>query len=230
MPAMDSSALYSVGFTVRDTGIGIPREQQKIIFDDFSQTDGSITRKFGGTGLGLAISRRLVQFMGGAIEVESSPGKGSTFSFTLFLPRALKQRQVITGPQVEQPPLAVARNLTVLLVEDNPANQELATILLKNQGHDVRVANNGLEALQCLSKEEYDLVFMDIQMPVMDGLTTTRYIRKFEQGIIEGMPECAAIAEHLALRLGGRHLHIIAVTANAMESDRQCCLDSGMDN
>jgi PAS domain S-box-containing protein len=226
----DSSAPNSVTFTVRDTGIGISPQQQEAIFDNFSQSDSSVTRKFGGTGLGLAISKRLVQLMGGSIKVESSPGNGSTFSFTLLLPRALKQEQLVVAVPDEQPLLSAGRSLSVLLVEDNPANQELARILLENQGHDVRIAKHGLDALLYLSEEEYDLVFMDIQMPVLDGLTTTRYIRNFEQGIIEAMPECASLAERLTLRLANRHTHIVAVTANAMEEDRLCCLDAGMDH
>ncbi len=218
----------TVRFAIHDTGIGISREQQKYIFDSFTQADSTITRDFGGTGLGLAISSRLVRMMGGSLTLESTPGKGSVFSFSLLLPRDLEQS--VVAPIEKRRMASSERRLSILLVEDNPANQELAKILLEREGNDVTIANNGLEALEFLSEQEYDLIFMDMQMPVMDGLTATRYIREIEQGRAENIPELTAKSGQLAMRLAGHHTHIIAVTANAMQEDRQRCFDAGMDD
>ncbi len=219
----------SLLFKIIDTGIGISQDQQENIFSNFTQADSSITRKFGGTGLGLAISNRLLQMMGSNISLESNLGMGSIFSFTLLLPKgnaaqhALEQQEEEQGYRVQ--------HLDILLVEDHPANQQLAVVILQKQGHNVTVAHNGLEALQYLSKQRYALIFMDMQMPVMDGLSATRYIRQIEQGQVDELPEeLVPVAQHLRQRLEGGHLHIIAVTANAMQEDRQQCLDAGMDD
>uniref|UniRef100_UPI004056DB4C PAS domain S-box protein n=1 Tax=Candidatus Electronema sp. TaxID=2698783 RepID=UPI004056DB4C len=219
----------SVDFSIVDTGIGIAKEQQEKIFAEFTQADNSITRDYGGTGLGLSISSRLVQMMGSKIELESEPGKGSVFSFSLLLENGGAKAAADMRREEEEicPP---GRRLDILLVEDNPANQQLAVILLVKQGHQVTLANNGAEALDRLSKHSYDLIFMDMQMPVMDGLTATRHIRLLEQGLSTELPgDLATQAKLLRERLAGGHLHIIAVTANALQEDRQQCLDVGMD-
>ncbi len=216
-------------FRIIDTGIGIAKEQQEKIFADFTQADNSITRDYGGTGLGLSISSHLVQMMGSRIELDSEPGRGSVFSFSLLLENGgakaaadMRREAEAVGP--------VSRRLDILLVEDNPANQQLALILLVKQGHQVTVAASGAEALVCLSRRRYDLIFMDMQMPVMDGLTATRHIRSLEQGQPPALPpDLAGIAEDLRAQLAGGHIYIIAVTANALREDRQQCLDAGMD-
>ena len=216
-------------FRVRDTGIGMSEEQQEKIFDNFTQADSSTTRKFGGTGLGLSISSRLVSLMGSEITVESTLGSGSIFSFALVLqrnqepPETEAREEITVQAQSEQ---------HILLVEDNGANQQLATILLERSGHRVTVADNGLEALNKLCAHSYDLILMDVQMPVIDGLTTTGYIRAFEQGkedALEFPAEVVAIQKKLKKRLAGQHSYIVAVTANAMQEDRQLCLAAGMD-
>lgn len=136
----------------------------------------------------------------------------------------------VTGiEQQQEVPTSSKQCLDVLLVEDNPANQRLAVIILEKQGQQVTVANNGLEALSCLSRQHFDLIFMDMQMPVMDGLTATRYIRQVEQGVAIDLPELDAVSDQLHNRLVGEHVYIVAVTANAMYEDRKQCLEAGMD-
>jgi PAS domain S-box-containing protein len=199
-----------IQFSVMDTGIGIPAEKQQRVFEAFSQADSSTTRKFGGTGLGLTICARLVELMGGRIWVESVPGQGSTFHFTVRMQIVRPAVQ----PLIERQPTEVAkqasRSLQVLLVEDHPINQILATTLLKKWGHSVVLAKNGQEALDMFPNQVWDVVLMDMQMPVMGGLQATRLIRSKEPV--------------------GSHTPIIAMTANAMEADRQACLDAGMDD
>ncbi|MDU9050122.1 MAG: PAS domain S-box protein [Candidatus Electrothrix sp. Rat3] len=217
----------SASFTISDTGIGISQDQQENIFANFTQADSSITRDFGGTGLGLAISNRLLQLMGSEIYLKSTLGIGSIFSFNLLLEEA---EHPVTGiEQQQEVPTSSKQCLDVLLVEDNPANQRLAVIILEKQGQQVTVANNGLEALSCLSRQHFDLIFMDMQMPVMDGLTATRYIRQVEQGVAIDLPELDAVSDQLHNRLVGEHVYIVAVTANAMYEDRKQCLEAGMD-
>ena len=217
----------SASFTVSDTGIGISQDQQENIFANFTQADSSITRDFGGTGLGLAISNRLLQLMGSEIYLKSTLGVGSVFSFNLLLEET---KQAETGTEQQQETLTSSqRCLDILLVEDNPANQRLAVIILEKQGQRVSVANNGLEALSYLSRQHFDLIFMDMQMPVMDGLTSTRYIRQVEQGVAVDLPELDAVSDQLHDRLAGGHVYIVAVTANAMYEDRKQCLEAGMD-
>jgi signal transduction histidine kinase/ligand-binding sensor domain-containing protein/ActR/RegA family two-component response regulator len=196
-------------FAVSDTGVGIASDKQEMIFEAFRQADGSVSRTFGGTGLGLAISRRLVQLMGGGLHVESEPGKGSRFWFTIRLQRAGPHTEPI--PYSDRFPEIAA--LRILLAEDNPVNQRLAVRLLEKQGHDVTVVTSGLDALAAIehaATTPFDLVLMDVQMPEMDGLSATRLLREREAGT-------------------GRHLPVVAMTANVMAGDRERCLQAGMD-
>jgi two-component system, sensor histidine kinase and response regulator len=218
-----SPAGFSIRFAVTDTGIGIPLEKQRLIFEAFAQVDSSTTRKFGGTGLGLTISSRLVELMGGQLRVESLPGQGSSFHFDAKFgcPRGAAAATDQGGPialagGAREPSAcapattSTARPLRILLAEDNPVNQRVAQRLLTKHGFLVHVVGNGREALAALEQEGFDLALMDIQMPELDGLEATRLIR---------LNEVAT----------GRHLPIIAMTAHAMTGDRERCLEAGMD-
>ena len=190
-------------FEVEDTGIGISQEHQGLIFNAFEQAQSTTTRQYGGTGLGLSISKRLARLMGGDTGVISVPGQGSTFWFSVRLRR---------GPALQQQAVyEVSAHITggsnILLVEDNDINQEVARDLLESVGLKVDIANHGGEALEKLLVGSYDLVLMDMQMPVMDGLEATRKIRAMDRY---------------------KDLPIIAMTANAFAEDRQLCLESGM--
>lgn len=197
-------------FAVRDTGIGIPVEKQASIFQPFQQADSSITRCYGGTGLGLTISSQLVEMMGGRLQVESDPGQGSIFHFSIPLSMATQVRpmDVADISRLSQE----MRPLTVLLADDNAVNRMLAIRLLNKAGHQVIVAENGQEAVQVWENQQPDVILMDVQMPVMDGLEATQRIRTIEQ-----QHQLSATP-------------IIALTANAMERDRQLCLAAGMDD
>ncbi|MEJ6021983.1 hybrid sensor histidine kinase/response regulator [Ramlibacter sp. PS4R-6] len=200
---------WQLEFRVRDSGIGLSPEQVGRLFQSFSQADSSTTRKYGGTGLGLAISKKLVELMGGEVGVESSAGAGSTFWFKVTLPVAKTRADTRDEAFADLPDLSAQRGARVLLVEDNDINQIVARELLEEAGMRVEVADNGQLALEALERGRFDLVFMDMQMPVMDGLAATRAIRK--------------IARHAALP-------IVAMTANAMGADRAACLAAGMDD
>ncbi len=204
---------------VQDSGIGIATEKLESIFGAFSQADGSIGRNYGGTGLGLSISRRLVELMGGSIGVESEPGAGARFHFTIPYRPVPESRlraesgsvarpveQTDSGEEAPAPPTG----LRVLLAEDNPVNRKLAVKLLERRGHVVEVAENGALALDKWRDGGFDLILMDMMMPEMDGLEATRRIR----------------AEEAA---GGGHVAIVAMTASAMVGDRERCLAAGMD-
>ncbi|MDE2440379.1 MAG: response regulator [Betaproteobacteria bacterium] len=206
-----------LAFTVSDTGIGIPPEQQEFLFSPFTQADSSITRRFGGTGLGLSICRQLVELMDGEITVSSVPGQGSTFRFTgIFgLPREESaQRQAIprtTTGNTAPTPHPRWTGERVLLVEDIPINQTIATALLKKAGLDTRVATNGQEAIDLLHREAFRLVLMDIQMPIMDGLTACRIIRADPQ--LHDLPVIAMTAHATAedqnqSRAAGMNAHV----------------------
>ncbi len=193
-------------FEVTDTGIGIPLEKQSQIFEAFSQVDGSITRRFGGTGLGLTICSRLVERMGGSITVRSTPGQGSTFSFTV---RAGWKDGIVHENAVPAP-LATLPPLSVLVAEDNKVNQVVVSRMLERAGHSVAIAADGQEAVEMYASGAFDLVLMDVHMPVLDGFEATARIRETEAS-------------------KNIHTPIIALTANAMNGDRERCLAAGMD-
>ena len=196
-------------FRVSDTGIGLSPEQSVAIFAPFTQGETSTTRQYGGTGLGLSICQRLVTLMGGELQVESEPGEGSVFSFTVgFLPASAPEEQ---APAPESSDLQVITGARVLLVEDNPINQQIARVQLTHAGLQVTVAANGREAVELVMQAAtpFDLVLMDIQMPEMDGYEATRRIR---------------------LHCSSEELPILAMTAYALAEERHKCLDVGMND
>ncbi|WP_265947537.1 PAS domain S-box protein [Dechloromonas sp. A34] len=205
-----SADRVQVSFTIRDTGIGMEPAVVANLFSPFFQGDASTTRQFGGTGLGLSICKRLVELMGGRITVESSPGSGSVFRFQI--PFATVRSPVPETPPSVDADGAIPPGLRILLVEDNRVNQQVAAAILKKMGCQVSIAVNGEEALKQLLAAPFEMVLMDCQMPVMDGFEATRRLRAGEAG--------AAVAR----------LPVIAITANAMQGDREQCLAAGMDD
>jgi signal transduction histidine kinase/CheY-like chemotaxis protein/HPt (histidine-containing phosphotransfer) domain-containing protein len=217
-------------FQIVDNGIGVHPEVQNKIFEIFSQGDESTTRKYGGTGLGLAIARQLTEMMGGEIGVTSKPGNGSTFWFTSRFfcepserephadlefnpPKALHPPKIDIALDTERTnPAPVGR---ILVVEDNLVNREVVVTMLKNLNYDVVIANNGQEAFQAFQNNAIDLVFMDCQMPIMDGYDATRAIRVLEQEDDTS---------------SSKHTPIIALTAHAFNSDKERCISAGMDD
>ncbi len=208
---------YELELAVIDTGVGISEDRVDHIFESFSQADASTTRRFGGTGLGLAISKHLAEMMGGRIWADSVLGEGSTFRFTLQARRAddetcepqRPERRVHAATALDA---SFARRLPlrILVADDNAINQKVAQLILEKMGYRSDLAGNGLEVLQALARQRYDVVLMDVQMPELDGLEATRRIRR------EQDPE--------------ERPHIIAVTAGAMRGDREKCLAAGMDD
>ena len=196
---------HQVLISVADTGIGITPEQQKRIFYAFTQADASTTRRFGGTGLGLSISSQLVRMMGGSLQVASKPGSGSTFSFTLEMEAVAAPAPVV--PQKFEAPI---QPLKILVAEDNEVNRVLMQRVLARAGHEVVPVVNGKLAVESLKAEYFDVVFMDIHMPEMDGLEATQAIRTREA-------------------LEGGHVPIVALTALAIQGDAERCIAAGMD-
>ncbi|WP_334916933.1 hybrid sensor histidine kinase/response regulator [Nostoc sp.] len=215
-----------IQFSIKDTGIGIPSDRMERLFKAFSQVNSSTTREYGGTGLGLAICKQLCELMGGRIWVESELNIGSTFYFTIaasVIPEESAGAQVFASVQELQ-----VRNsenkcdsrpsdlpkLRILLTEDNLVNQKIALKQLQSLGYSADVANNGKEALHLLEKIPYDLILMDCQMPILDGLETTKEIHRWQESNFAS----------------GRRPVVVAMTANAMKEDQKMCLDAGMDD
>ncbi len=229
----ESQNRFLISFEVRDTGIGIPHAALNQIFDCFTQADGSTNRKYGGTGLGLSIVKQLVEMMGGGISVESAHGKGSVFRFTVRMEKAIEEQagDLVTAfsstvvddlpgfpdapPTTPSPAAASATGWTgsghILVAEDNEVNQEICRAILECLGCTSDIAANGREAVEATRRRAYDLVFMDCQMPEMDGIEATRIIRENEKE-------------------KGFHTTIIALTAHAMEGYRDYCVKQGMDD
>ncbi|AWN44052.1 hybrid sensor histidine kinase/response regulator [Methylobacterium durans] len=195
-------------FSVTDTGIGIPAEKQSLLFERFSQVDSSTSREFGGTGLGLAISQRLIQLMGGTIGVESQVGRGSTFWFELALPLSEVADEHVLSPQSPSSGSSKSGGAHVLLAEDLEINQDIARSILEAGGHRVDVAVDGVRAVEAVQQRAYDLVLMDVQMPVMDGITAVRHIRSLGSAYAE--------------------LPIVALTANVLPHQVQAFTEAGM--
>jgi signal transduction histidine kinase/CheY-like chemotaxis protein len=206
-------------YQVTDTGIGIPKESLSKIFERFSQADITTTRKYGGTGLGLAIVTRLVELMGGECGVESRIGAGATFWFTCRFAVNTAPSPGGTLPEPAHPPvLSRTEAVKALLVEDNPINQELGVAMLESLGCVVTLAETGRKALEVLERGNFDIIFMDCQMPEMDGYEVTRTIRRRERDAT------------FPCRESGRVDIIVALTANALVGDREKCLTAGMDD
>jgi CheY-like chemotaxis protein len=202
-----------LGFEVRDSGIGMSPEVVARLFQPFTQADGSTTRLFGGTGLGLSIVQRLVQLMGGRISVNSVPGKGSNFTFTLCgeTPEAsTSSKPVLARESAARSPRAQRYQAHILVAEDNRTNQEVVKLFLQRLGCQVTLVPDGAAAVRTCLTQDFDMVLMDVQMPVMDGLAATREIRR-QQGL-------------------GKHTPIVALTASAMTGERELCLAAGMDS
>jgi CheY-like chemotaxis protein len=201
--------------SVEDSGIGLTKEQRRTIFNKFVQADSSTTRKFGGTGLGLAICQMLVTMLGGEIGVESEPGKGSVFSFTVLLDLSSQEHvtEKAIDNSIEQFNHDITSTIQVLMAEDNRINAEFAKEMLEKLKCNVEVVRNGKDAFEILQKNrEFDLIFMDCQMPVMDGFEATKNVCEYEK------------------KNNLEHIPIVALTANAMKGDREKCIQAGMDD
>jgi PAS domain S-box-containing protein len=221
-PTPNPRLLHEVHIAVRDTGIGIPPDRLDRLFKPFSQADSSTTRRYGGTGLGLVISQRLIEMMGGTIQVESEEGKGSTFHILLPVEVIPVSRDAILFSEVPpadtqiplgiwlDPEMGLRHPLRILAAEDNVFNRKVVMHLLRQLGYHADVVSNGVEVLEALKHSSYDLILMDVQMPEMDGIEATRHIRA-------NLP-----LEHQPW--------IVAMTAHALTSDRDRCMAAGMDN
>ena len=202
----------TLSFAVRDSGIGLSEAGMARLFQRYGQAEAGTTRKYGGTGLGLVISKKLAELMGGTMTVDSAgPGHGCTFRFSILAPpaAALPARTGATQPTID-PGMAARHPLRILLAEDNVVNQKLALRLLQQMGYRADLASNGIEAIECIERQPYDVVLMDVQMPEMDGLQASRRI--------------------VAKWPADRRPRIVAMTANAMAGDREQCLAAGMDD
>jgi signal transduction histidine kinase/ActR/RegA family two-component response regulator len=198
----------SLQITVQDSGTGIAADKLPFIFDEFTQADDSVSRKFGGTGLGLAITRRLVELQGGQIRAESQLGIGTTIYVTLPYEVSVEEDSQLQGASPEPMANSLANLARILIVEDNQVNQKVVTAVLRKRGYTIELANDGMEAISKLETQgAFDLVLMDVQMPVLDGLEATRRIRQEKRW---------------------HDLPIVAMTAHAMNGDRERCLDAGM--
>ncbi len=193
--------------TVRDTGIGIEQKQIAHIFEEFVQADAGFTRVYGGSGLGLTIANRLIKLMGGELTVQSQPGSGSTFNFWIPLPQAQDVKPDRNIEQISEDQFASYDNVRILLVEDNHINQKMVAHMLTAIGCQTDIAENGQIAVDMVTRQNYALVLMDCQMPIMDGIEATRRIRQSENNV-----------------------NIVALTANTTHEDKQRCFDAGMDD
>lgn len=202
------SRLNRLRFIIEDSGIGIPTNKQDKIFKPFTQVDDSLSRKYGGSGLGLIICKNLVELMGGEISFESQVSRGTSFSFEIeYIPVQVKKLSSDSSNQVNSNFLSKVQDSKLLVVEDNPINQKLLVTLLNKQGLKTDVANNGQEAVNLCQENQYDMIFMDIQMPIMDGIQATKEILKLKHDTVP---------------------KIVAVTANTLQEDRDRCLEAGM--
>ncbi|MBC7960685.1 MAG: response regulator [Vallitaleaceae bacterium] len=202
----DRNKVY-LEFSITDTGIGFPSEMKDKIFDPFIQEDDSITRKFGGTGLGLPICKSLVQLHGGELSVQSAVGKGSVFTITLPYTIAADNQNYDYKKVVAKPTVSAK----ILVAEDNLTNQKLLSMQLRNLNYDVNIVENGQQAVEEYFENDYDIIIMDCQMPIMDGFCATLIIRQQEE-------------------LFNRHIPIVALTASALKEDKEKCLECGMDD
>jgi signal transduction histidine kinase/CheY-like chemotaxis protein len=226
-PLQDMGDRVKLRFLVTDTGIGIPKEKQAIIFESFTQADGSTTRKYGGTGLGTSISKQLAEMMGGEIGVDSQEGEGCTFWFTVVLSRQGKNdshesKESSLGSAGGLAEAADKKGIPVLLVEDYPTNQMIAKFHLEHAGYQVDLAEDGKQAVDAFKRKHYKLIFMDVQMPVMDGYQATKAIRELESGL--------ASMDKVNAAKSFQRVPIIAMTAHAMEENKALCLEAGMDD
>ena len=203
-----NASIYKLLFSITDTGIGISDDVRKKLFSSFFQAESSTTRKYGGTGLGLAICKHLSALLGGEIGVESEFGKGSTFYFSILTEKIEGMKPSNTARPMNEKSESAILPLRILLVEDNDINQQLVTLILKKFDQNPVIVDDGAQAIDQLDQSDFDLVLMDMQMPVMDGLEATRIIRH---------------------KYPNKKVKIIAMTANAFESDAEKCLAAGMD-
>ncbi len=228
----DLGDMVKIRFTVKDTGIGISKDKQKTIFEDFTQADSSTTRKYGGTGLGTAISKRLAEIMGGDIGVDGEIGKGSAFWFTVVF---RKQKEQYPTPATDKKQQAVSfaptkhslaeesqKKINILLVEDYFTNQQVALRHLRKEGYNVDIAENGQEAVNAFQRKHYDLILMDLELPVMDGYEATSKIRKLEKDLKKESGKGDST--------GLERVSIIATTAHAIKGFKEKCLENGMDD
>ncbi len=223
-----------IQFCITDTGPGISAEFKNEVFNGFTQADTSMTRRFGGVGLGLTVCDKLVNFLGGKIWFETQLDQGSTFCFSLYVKRQQNDKENNDSSGISIKKIDVSKklgvNLNILLVEDNIFNQQLIRTVFQGRGHTVTAAHNGLECLKLLTENEYSVVVMDIQMPVMDGIEATKYIRGCERGELFSGNQYEDELTRLRNRIQGKYTPIVALTAHAMSEDREKCLQAGMDD